>query len=127
MDSQIAETIRALFNILGVAPDTLVTYKHREPVLRDKEYDGGKREYYLGHVLRAVGIIITDRILAEEGRAQLQEQGFKLDVIIEVAVESFNEMGPMFDFGQLQAYVRKWKAAGYVDLSPEPWELIPTC
>ena len=30
-------------------------------------------------------------------------------------------MGPMFDFGQLQTYVKKWKAAGYVDLfKPEP-------
>ena len=44
-----------------------------------------------------------------------------MEVLIEVVVEYFNEMGPMFDFGQLQAYVKKWKAAGYVDLfKPEP-------
>ena len=77
MDSQIAETIRALFNILGVAPDTLVMYKYGDPILRDKAYDHGRREYSLGHVIRAVGIIITDHDIAEQERAQLRDQGFK--------------------------------------------------
>ena len=81
-----------------------------------KEFDQGKREYSLGQVLRAVGRIIMDNDRAAEARAQLRTQGFKLEVIVEVVVEYLNEMGPMFDFGQLRAYVRKWKAAGYMDL-----------
>ena len=40
-----------------------------------------------------------DNDRAAEARAQLRAQGFKLEVIVEVAVEYLNEMGPMFNFG----------------------------
>ena len=51
-------------------------YKYGQPVLSDKAYDQGRREYPLGHVIRAVGLIITDHYIAEQGRVQLQDQGF---------------------------------------------------